>query len=126
MCWGWVDSLPHALDGERTMLLISQRKDTSAWSAVNKAHVARARASGAMTAAGEAKIRAAKANGMWHFLDDVEALIVPNDLAAAFAAHPPARAHWDTFPKSVRRGILEWIKTSKRPETRENVFWTQP
>lgn len=126
MCWGWVDSLPHALDGERTMLLISQRKDTSAWSVVNKAHVARARASGAMTAAGEAKIRAAKANGMWHFLDDVEALIVPNDLAAAFAAHPPARAHWDTFPKSVRRGILEWIKTSKRPETRENVFWTQP
>ena len=110
MCWCRVDALPRALDGDRTIVLISQRKDTTAWSAVNKAHVARAQASDAMTAAGAARIRAAKANEMWHFLDDVEVPVVPNELATAFAAHPPACARWDAFPTSVRRGILEWIK----------------
>lgn len=27
-------------------------------------------------------------------------------------------AHWETFPRSVRRGILEWILDANRPETR--------
>jgi len=82
---------------------------------VNKAHVDRARASGAMTESGEALIAAAQANGMWTFLDDVERLEVPDDLAAALGADRPV---WDGWPRSVRRGTLEWIKTAKRPETR--------
>ncbi|MBB5516791.1 uncharacterized protein YdeI (YjbR/CyaY-like superfamily) [Rubricella aquisinus] len=118
LCWGWIDSLPRALDADRTMLRASPRKDSSAWSGINKAHVARAIASGAMTAAGLAKVDAAKANGMWDFLEDVERLEVPDDLATAFDAHPPARAEWDSFPPSARRGILEWIKQAKRPQTR--------
>jgi len=44
--------------------------------------------------------------------------VVPDDLAAAFAAHPPAREHWDAFPRSARRAILEWIVQAKRAETR--------
>ena len=51
-------------------------------------------------------------------LDDVEDLVVPDDLAAAFAAHPPAQANWDAFSRSARRGILEWIVQAKRPDTR--------
>jgi len=115
--WGWIDSLPRALDADRTMLLIAPRKATSAWSAINKAHVARARASGAMTPAGEAKIAAAQASGMWDFLDDVERLEVPRDLAEALAVKA-ARATWDGFPRSIRRGALEWLKMAKGPETR--------
>jgi uncharacterized protein YdeI (YjbR/CyaY-like superfamily) len=117
MCWGWVDSLPRALDADRTMVLIAPRKETSAWSAINKAHVERARASGAMTPAGEAKIAAAQANGMWEFLDDVERLEVPRDLAEALA-RKAARITWDGFPRSIRRGALEWLKMAKGPETR--------
>jgi len=30
-----------------------------------------------------------------------------------------ARASWDSFPPSARRGILEWIANAKRAETRE-------
>jgi len=116
LCWGWIDSLPRGLDAGRTMLLISPRKDGSAWSAVNRAHAERAIASGAMTPAGLARIAAAKASGMWSFLDDVERLELPADLAAAFT--PDARAVWDGFPKSVRRGALEWLKTAKGAGTR--------
>ena len=116
LCWGWIDSLPRSIDADRTGLMISPRKPGSAWSAVNKAHVARARAAGAMTLAGEAKIALALANGMWTFLDDVEALLVPPDLAAALTGS--AGEVWAAFPRSVKRGTLEWLKMAKGAETR--------
>ena len=83
LCWGWIDSVTRALDADRSMQLISRRNPKSAWSAINKAHVDRARASGAMTPAGEALVTIAQTNGMWSFLDDVERLETPPDLAQA-------------------------------------------
>jgi uncharacterized protein YdeI (YjbR/CyaY-like superfamily) len=115
LCWGWIDSVTRTLDTERSMILIAPRNPKSAWSALNKAHVARARASGAMTPAGEAKIAAAQANGQWDFLNDVEALIPPDDLLAALGDARPA---YEAYPKSVKRGTLEWIKTAKTAATR--------
>ena len=116
LCWGWIDSVTRALDADRSMILIAPRRVTSAWSAINKAHVDRARASGAMTPAGEAKVAAAVANGQWTFLDDVERLEMPPDLAAALESG--GRAAWDAYPRSVKRGCLEWIKTAKTASTR--------
>ena len=118
LCFGWVDSLPRKLDAERSMLLMSPRKNGSAWSALNKRRVAAMEAAGLMAPAGSAAVEAAKANGMWTFLDDVERLEVPDDLAAAFGARPGSRERWDAFPPSARRGILEWIKQAKRADTR--------
>jgi uncharacterized protein YdeI (YjbR/CyaY-like superfamily) len=115
LCWGWIDSVTRALDADRSMILVAPRNPKSAWSAINKAHVERARASGAMTAAGEAKIAAALANGQWSFLDDVDRLEVPDDLSDALGGLRPG---WDGWPKSVRRGTLEWIKTARTPPTR--------
>lgn len=118
LCFGWVDSLPRKLDAERSMLLLSKRKPGSAWSAANKARIARLTAEGKMTAAGLAAVDAAKAEGSWSFLDDVERLEVPDDLAAALALYAGAADYFAAFPRSVRRGVLEWIKQAKRAETR--------
>jgi uncharacterized protein YdeI (YjbR/CyaY-like superfamily) len=118
LCWGWIDSVTRALDADRSMILIAPRNPQSAWSALNKAHVERARASGAMTPAGEAKIAIALDNGQWDFLNDVDALIAPEDLLAALDASGQ-RAFWDALPRSVKRGTLEWIKTAKTSETRQ-------
>ncbi len=115
LCWGWVDSRTRGVDQDRSSVLIAPRNPQSAWSAVNKAKVEAARASGAMTPAGEALIAAAKANGMWHFLDDVERLERPADLTEALGG---AQGAWDAWPRSIRRATLEWIKTAKTPETR--------
>jgi uncharacterized protein YdeI (YjbR/CyaY-like superfamily) len=117
LCWGWIDSVTRALDADRSMILVAPRNPKSAWSAINKAHAARARASGAMTPAGEAKIAAATANGQWDFLNDVDALIDPPDLTAALET-TGTRDFWTALPRSIRRGTLEWIKTAKTPETR--------
>ena len=115
LCWGWVDAQVAGLDADRMKHRIAPRRETSAWSAVNKEIVERMRAEGRMTEAGEAKIAAAMANGMWNFLDDVERLEVPGDLAQALGTH---RKIWDSYPRSVKRGTLEWIKTAKTAPTR--------
>lgn len=117
LCWGWIDSRTRGVDGNRTSVLIAPRDPRSAWSAVNKAKVEAARAAGAMTPAGEALIAAAKANGMWAFLDDVERLEVPPDLGQALTG-AGAEATWDGWPRSVKRATLEWIKTAKTAPTR--------
>lgn len=118
LCFGWVDSLGRALDAERTMLWFAPRKRRSGWSRPNKLRVERLLAAGLMAPAGLAVVEAAQADGSWTLLDAVEDLVVPDDLAAAFAAHPPAAERWEAFPRSAKRGILEWIVQAKRPETR--------
>ena len=107
--------MTRALDADRSMILIAPRNPKSGWSAINKAHVDHIRATGEITPAGEAKIAAAVANGMWDFLNDVDALIAPDDLIAALG---DARAAYDAYPKSIKRGTLEWIKTAKTAPTR--------
>ena len=115
---GWVDSQPRKLDDERSQLLVTPRKAASNWSAANKRRIDRLSRAGLMTPAGEAAVEAAKANGAWTALDAVERLEEPGDLRTALDATPSAREHWDAFPPSARRGILEWIGNAKRAETR--------
>jgi uncharacterized protein YdeI (YjbR/CyaY-like superfamily) len=118
LCFGWIDSLARTLDEERSMLLFTPRKPGSGWSRSNKERVARLEASGLIEPAGAAVVEAARADGSWTALDDIENLVVPGDLAAAFAARTGAAEHWEAFPRSVKRAILAWIYGAKRPETR--------
>lgn len=119
LCFGWVDSLVNKLDDERSRLLCTPRKPKSAWSRPNKERIERLVAAGAMAPRGLAAVALAKENGTWSKLDAVEDLVVPDDLARELAARPGARETWDAFPRSVKRGILEWIVQAKRPETRD-------
>jgi len=118
ICFGWIDSLRRKLDDERSMLLLSPRRPGSAWSKVNKDRVERMNAAGKMHPAGLQKIEQSKTDGSWTFLDDVEALVVPDDLVVALAEYDNAEENFAGFPRSVKRGILEWIKQAKRAETR--------
>jgi uncharacterized protein YdeI (YjbR/CyaY-like superfamily) len=118
LCYGWVDSKPNKLDDERSLLWFAPRKGGTGWSKPNKERVERMFAAGKMAPAGIAKVEAAQADGTWTLLDEVEMLTVPPDLAAALGAQPPAAENFAGFPRSVKRGILEWILQAKRPETR--------
>ena len=118
LAYGWVDSISRKLDDERTMLYVSPRKRGSGWSRPNKERIARLEDQGRLAAPGRALVEAAKADGSWSMLDDVENLVVPPDLSAAFDAVPGSREQWDAFPRSVRRGILEWLVQARRAETR--------
>jgi uncharacterized protein YdeI (YjbR/CyaY-like superfamily) len=117
LCWGWIDSLPRTVDATRCKLWLAPRKPKSVWSASKKERVARMIAEGRMAGPGQAAIDMAKANGSWTSIDAAEALRVPEDLAAALAARPNARAHCDAFPQSVKRGMLGWLSLAKAPAT---------
>lgn len=116
--FGWVDSKVHTLDDARTMTWYCPRKPNSFWARTNKERIARLEQEGRLELAGRAAVETAKANGSWTLLDSVEDLIVPEDLHAALDDVEGARAVWDSFTPSVRKGMLAWVVMAKRPETR--------
>ena len=124
LCVGWIDAVNRTLSDELAIQWFAPRRPRSGWARSNKERVARLTQAGLMLPAGIAAVEAAKANGTWTMLDDVENLVVPHDLAAALSELPPAREHWDAFSKSARRGILEWIRQAKRPATRATRIGT--
>jgi uncharacterized protein YdeI (YjbR/CyaY-like superfamily) len=119
LCFGWIDSKPNKRDADSYYQFFAQRNPKSNWSGVNKAKVDKLRAAGLMTAAGQKMIDLAKQKGTWNALDEVEKMIVPDDLQFLFNKNKTALQNWEKFPPSVRRGILDWIQSAKRPETRE-------
>ncbi len=118
LCFGWIDSRAEKLDADRSMIRFTPRRRGSGWSRTNKERIERLDRAGLMTDAGRAVIAAAKADGSWTLLDDVEALVVPEDLAEALASRPGARDRWEAFPPSARKAMLGWIAQAKRAPTR--------
>lgn len=119
LCFGWIDSTYRSLDEERGALWWSPRRKGSLWARSNKERVARLEMEGRMREAGRAAIERAQADGSWDLLEPVEALVVPDDLAAAFAADPHALVQWEAFPPTTKRAYLLWIATARREATRE-------
>ena len=68
--------------------------------------------------AGQAKVDASKRDGSLTFLDDIESLVVPADLAEALPADRKAKEYFNAFNESAKKVNLLWIKTAKRDETR--------
>ncbi|MEM6396749.1 MAG: YdeI/OmpD-associated family protein [Bacteroidota bacterium] len=119
LCFGWIDSKPNKRDELSYYQYFSQRSPKSNWSRVNKQKVARLQAAGKMQPPGLEMIKVAKENGSWDALNDVENLVIPADMLAEFELYErSARENWEQFPRSVKRGILEWIFNAKRPATR--------
>ena len=116
VAWGWIDGIRRKLDGRRTMQLISPRK-TEYWAKTYKDRAARLQADGRMAAPGRAAVERGKASGLWSFMDDVDALIVPGDLSAALDREG-ATARFEAFAPSYRRNVLRWIKLAKTGPTR--------
>lgn len=118
LCFGWIDGLTRKLDEDRSMIYICPRKRGSGWSRINKRHIEVLEAAGLIEAAGRAVIDRAKADGSWSFLDDIEALVVPEDLAAALDELHGARAGYDGFTNGQKKQLLWRVKSAKRATTR--------
>lgn len=118
LCYGWVDGKTMRRDDRTTYQSFTPRKPQSTWSKSNRERVERLTAEGLMTPAGQEVVDLAKRTGTWDRLAEAQDLIVPDDLRTALAANPRAAKHFEAFPPSSRRLILEWIALAKRPETR--------
>jgi uncharacterized protein YdeI (YjbR/CyaY-like superfamily) len=119
LCWGWIDSTVNRLDEHRYLTLFARRNPKSGWSKVNKERIEVLRKEGRMEEPGEAAIAGAVANGSWTLLDAIEALEVPEDLAAAFDADPLARRGYESMPDGMKKQVLRRVILAKREPTRQ-------
>ena len=117
ICYGWIDGIRRKVDDDKTMQLISPRK-AQHWVKTYKDRAARLEREGRMTDAGRRCIAISKQNGLWHFMDDVDALIKPEDLVLALNQHKGAMSNFDNFGDASKRFVLRWIKLAKTPKTR--------
>jgi uncharacterized protein YdeI (YjbR/CyaY-like superfamily) len=119
LSFGWIDSKVNALDEKRYMQVFTPRKTGSTWSKLNKKRVEKLLNDGKMTSMGFKKIEAAKKDGSWYMLDDVEDLVLPEDLKKAIELDKKAEQNFHKFNYSSKKQMLWWIVSAKRPETRK-------
>ena len=119
LCFGWIDSTKKTIDKERYKQYFSKRKPKSNWSKVNKDKVKILIEQGLMKEAGSKSIEIAKENGSWIFLDEVEALVIPEDLKEELRNHKNSMEYFDSLSKSAKKILLYWVISAKRKETRQ-------
>ncbi len=118
LCFGWIDSKVKSLDEERYQQIFTPRKPKSVWSQLNKQYIEELIQQGQMTPAGLEKVNAAKQDGSWTSLDEIEALTLPLDLRQALEANDTAKQNFEALSRSAKKNVLYWIGSAKRPETR--------
>lgn len=116
---GWIDGQVRRRDEGTYRQRFTPRRARSAWSKRNVGLAERLLAEGRMHPAGLAAIEAAKADGRWESAYAGPASIaVPEDLAAALAEQPRARANFELLTSQNRYSVLLRIESAKRSETR--------
>lgn len=118
LCFGWIDSLVHPIDDSLYKQVFTPRKETSAWSRLNKKRVERLIADGLMTAVGMKLIEVAKKTGRWNTLDSTEALTMPPELKKALNANAAATKNWPTYTASQQKAFLRMVDGAKTADTR--------
>lgn len=119
LCFGWIDSTKKTIDEERYKQYFSKRKPNSIWSKVNKEKVDYLTSENLMQEAGYKTIEIAKKNGSWSIIDEVEALIIPEDLKRELDQRIGALAYYESLSKSAKKILLGWVVLAKRAETRQ-------
>lgn len=116
---GWIDGQLGRLDETWWLTRFTPRGPRSKWSKINVAAAERLIAAGTMTPRGLREVEAAKADGRWAAAYAPQSQAeVPDDLAAALAANPKAKAFFTTLKGANRYAVLYRIGAVKKPETR--------
>jgi uncharacterized protein YdeI (YjbR/CyaY-like superfamily) len=119
LCFGWIDSTKRTIDNEKYKQYFSKRKVKSNWSKINKDKAKILIDQGLMEEEGYKSIEIAKKNGSWTILDEVEALVIPEDLEKEFANYKGSLEYFGSLSKSAKKGLLYWVVSAKRKETRQ-------
>jgi uncharacterized protein YdeI (YjbR/CyaY-like superfamily) len=117
LCFGWIDGVRRKLNEEKTMQLIAPRK-VQHWTKTYKDRFAKLEKDGRMTDAGRATVLLSKKNGLWNFMDDVDALIKPPDFIKCLESNKTAMQNFDAFSAASKRFMLRHIKIAKTADTR--------
>jgi uncharacterized protein YdeI (YjbR/CyaY-like superfamily) len=117
LCFGWIDGIRRKVDDQKTMQLIAPRQ-VQHWTKTYKDRFAKLEKLGLVTDAGRASVELSKKNGLWDFMNDVDALIKPADFMKCLLENEPAMANFDAFGAASKRFMLRYIKIAKTEATR--------
>ena len=113
LCSGWIDGQKRSFDATTFIERFTPRRARSLWSERNQRLVAELTAAGRMRERGQAEIDRAKGDGRWDRAYAGQATAtVPDDLEAALAASPAARARFDAMSKADRFSVLHPLMTA--------------
>ena len=119
LCHGWIDGQKRGYDESYWLQRFTPRGPRSKWSQINRDKAEALIKAGRMHPAGQVQVDAAKADGRWAAAyAGQKSAPVPDDLAAALAADPQAKAFFETLSGSNRYAILYRVHDAKKPETR--------
>jgi uncharacterized protein YdeI (YjbR/CyaY-like superfamily) len=119
LCHGWIDGQKRAYDDSYWLQRFTPRGPRSRWSQINRDKAEALIEAGRMRPAGHAQVEAAKTDGRWAAAyAGQKSATVPEDLAAALARDPRAKAFFETLSGANRFAILYRVHDAKRPQTR--------
>lgn len=119
LCFGWIDSTVKSLGDGKRQQYFCPRRAKSTWSKLNKTYIKDLTEKRLMHESGLEKIDAAKKDGSWTLLDDVENGVIPIHLQQAFDRSPKAFDNFKNFTFSQRKSYLYWLNQAKREDTKQ-------
>lgn len=126
LCFGWIDGQRKGLDDVSFLQRYSPRRARSTWSQVNVDKVTALTAAGRMRPTGIAQVEAARADGRWAAAYERQSTATaPDDLVAALAADPPARAAFDALGKSEQYAVMLPVLRATTPQARATAVRRQ-
>jgi uncharacterized protein YdeI (YjbR/CyaY-like superfamily) len=119
LCHGWIDGQVGRRDELTYRQRFTPRRARSKWSQRNVGLVAKLTDEGRMRPPGLAAVQSAKDDGRWDDAYPAQSTIeVPDDLAAALATAPRAKAMFDLLTSQNRYAVLYRVHDAKRADTR--------
>jgi len=119
LCFGWIDGKIRRINDEYYVQRYTPRRSGSRWSRYNIERVGRLIKEGKMTPAGLKVYN--EISRKPELIYDNRASgdpSIPDDLLVALRNNKAAFENFERFSPSVRRIYIEWLNSSKKPETR--------
>ncbi|WP_377703611.1 YdeI family protein [Pseudoduganella sp. UC29_71] len=119
LCFGWIDGVRRRVDDDTYTIRFTPRRPTSIWSAINIEKMAKLRAEGRMTPAGEQAfaLRSEKKSVVYSH-EQAETAELSAAERKQFKAHAQAWQFFEATPPSYKKRLLHWVTSAKKEETR--------
>ena len=115
LCFGWIDGVRRALDGESFSVRFSPRKAKSGWSKVNVTRARELQAEGRMNSAGLAAFERRQPT---RYSFESKPVTLGPAFARKLRSSQKAWAFWQAQPPWYRRTSAFWVMSAKQEETR--------
>jgi len=119
LCFGWIDSLVRAMEGEKYARKFTPRNPGSKWSELNRRRAAKLRMEGRMTEAGMAVLGGALTPEGTTPPPAAKDFPLPPFMEKAIRADSAAWANFNGLAPSYRRLYIRWVTAAKKQETRD-------